>query len=607
LETTTDSGECQHAMTAETLETNRDDQGPGGVSRAEREGDIILRGEWTAAGLIFVCILCLRIGYNFRVRFNSDEPQHLHVVWVWATGLLPYKEVFDNHMPLFHLLMAPILRLFGERADILIWMRFVMLPLYALSVWAVFRIGSAAFSRRAGLWASVLVAAWAGTEQTGLLYLSNEYRTGRFFFKMCEFRTDVLWTVFWLMALLVIVARPVSRKSVFLAGLLLGAALGVSMKTSVLIIALLLSTGGTLLIMRQAGVLAEIRLFERLTAGLAGFCVIPVMIIGYFGTRHALPEMYYCVVAHNVQAESALSGRVRHHLTLILAGGAIAWFTARRVFRAAPDPSIGSRRVFLVLLAFIYYIVLYGFWPMVPPQDLLPSDAMMGICLGALLIWFGNWLTRVTSRPIWGVVPMLAVVGAEFALILTQVDIRENSTSRVTRLIGDVLKLTAPGQKIMDGKGETIYRPRATYFVLETIANKGLEKGTLKDTFVEDMVRANVTVVHDPDRMPPKDTEWVKANYVSVGSVYVAGKLLTAPRTESVSFDVAIPEIYVIVADHGTFDGELDGMRYTGPRYLSAGRHEFRRSAPNSRQQLVLMWAHAAEAGYPPLFSKLGK
>src|SRR5262249_26715629 len=50
----------------------------------------------------------LRLGAIFRYRFDSDEPQHLHVVWAWTQGLAQYRDVFDNHMPLFHLLNVPV-------------------------------------------------------------------------------------------------------------------------------------------------------------------------------------------------------------------------------------------------------------------------------------------------------------------------------------------------------------------------------------------------------------------------------------------------------------------------------------------------------------------
>ena len=41
----------------------------------------------------------LHAGYVLHHRVNTDEPQHLHVAWSVAQGLLPYRDVFDNHSP----------------------------------------------------------------------------------------------------------------------------------------------------------------------------------------------------------------------------------------------------------------------------------------------------------------------------------------------------------------------------------------------------------------------------------------------------------------------------------------------------------------------------
>src|SRR6267378_4792507 len=111
------------------------------VSRLQNYFGLASRSEvWIAAGL-----LCLGTFFKFwnvfLFRFNSDEPQHLHVVWAWTHGLVQYRDVFDNHAPLFHLAMAPLVSVLGDRADLLLLARWMMLPLVALTLWATYRIG----------------------------------------------------------------------------------------------------------------------------------------------------------------------------------------------------------------------------------------------------------------------------------------------------------------------------------------------------------------------------------------------------------------------------------------------------------------------------------
>src|SRR5688572_29311378 len=68
---------------------------------------------WSTAALSLV----LRAIAFFNYRFDVDEQQHLHVTWGWTAGLVQYRDYFDNHAPLFHLLTAPLLALMGERSD----------------------------------------------------------------------------------------------------------------------------------------------------------------------------------------------------------------------------------------------------------------------------------------------------------------------------------------------------------------------------------------------------------------------------------------------------------------------------------------------------------
>ena len=95
-----------------------------------------MRGVWRGREKLVLAVFagarrwcCARWRF-FRYRFDSDEQQHLHVAWGWTAGLVQYRDLFDNHAPLFHLLTAPILALVGERADILLWMRVPMLVLF---------------------------------------------------------------------------------------------------------------------------------------------------------------------------------------------------------------------------------------------------------------------------------------------------------------------------------------------------------------------------------------------------------------------------------------------------------------------------------------------
>jgi hypothetical protein len=76
--------------------------------------DVRVPGERVAVAVVFALFVAVRIVYASRLRVDSDELQHLHLAWGWSAGLVQYRDLFDNHLPAFHLLLAPLLRATGE-------------------------------------------------------------------------------------------------------------------------------------------------------------------------------------------------------------------------------------------------------------------------------------------------------------------------------------------------------------------------------------------------------------------------------------------------------------------------------------------------------------
>src|SRR5262249_27252893 len=106
-----------------------------------------------------------------------------HVAWAWTQGLVPYRDIFDNHAPLFHVLSAPWVALIGEDPRILLYMRLAMIPVFAVCLLGSYLLGRRLFGSRCGIWAALL----CGLSPT-------------FFFKSVEYRTDVLWAALWVLA-----------------------------------------------------------------------------------------------------------------------------------------------------------------------------------------------------------------------------------------------------------------------------------------------------------------------------------------------------------------------------------------------------------------------
>src|SRR5260370_25586864 len=120
---------------------------------------------------------------------------------------MQYRDLFDTHPTMFHMLWEQLLAALGESVPALFWLRFSMLPLYLAALALTFAIGRRLLPPRAALWGTVL---------TALL--------PPFFVKTLEFRTDVPWTLLCLAVLQVVTGGAIGPGRLLVAGLLAGAA-----------------------------------------------------------------------------------------------------------------------------------------------------------------------------------------------------------------------------------------------------------------------------------------------------------------------------------------------------------------------------------------------
>lgn len=551
-----------------------------GVSPAGRD---MSRTERLIILALLAAALTLRVLYAFHYRPDTDEPQHLHVAWGWATGLLQYRDLFDNHMPLFHILMAPLVWLLGERADLLVLMRLAMLPLYAVSLACVYWIARSLWNRRVGLWS----AAWAGLLRP--LFLDS-----------AEFRADDLWMACWLAAVALLVRLDLGAWRGLLAGLVLGVTIGVSIKTSFLIAGLLLAFVGTVVLARWYCP-GHCRLVRMVPAGLAivsGMLVVPLGIGLYFHLCGAFGPFWYGAIEHNLRLPM---DRAWGHWPLSLAGLALMVMATWLVVRSGGGPAVLLRRLFLTLLCGAMLMML-DCSPIVSRQSYLVIYPLLAILAVAMADQCLAWAARPGRGGPRLTLPVLATVVAivELGILVAKIP-QGNEMARAIGMWRDVLRLTDPGQVVMDLKGEFIFRPRAYFYVLETVTSRLLETGRLPEDIAECLVARRVCVASPGRlRLPLRAREFIRDNYIPVGRLLVAGKRLDAvPGPDgAVAFDVRIPARYAIFSDGARVYGVLDGRPYEGPRQLEAGRHTYR---PASGQRgLTLVWAQALERGFQP-------
>lgn len=566
---------------------------PEPITREPKPAEIS-RTEWIIAGAAGVLLAVLRWLSTFSHPWNTDEPQHLHVVWAWTAGLLPYRDLFDNHTPLFHVLCAPLLLWFGERADIVVFMRLAMIPLLAFSLWCVYRLGASLYSQRAGLFAALLAA----------LYPS-------FFFHMGEFRTDVLWVALWLGALVVLLTGRMTRQRLFFTGLILGAAFGVSMKTTLLLLTLLAAGALTGVAYWYCGpIFSEERnesaapIWHYPAAVVAGLLLVPGAIVAFFAANGALQPLYHCVIQHNTLPGDNLGALILKHLhsTSMLTLIPVLACAAAMLPMLGTNLERGLRRLFLLLATGLFYPLLHGFWPVITPQDYLPWYPLLPISLAPALWWAGDALAARSKAWIPRFALPVLLLAAEVAGIFQARPIFSHPNDRRVEALARVLRLADPGDYVLDAKGETIFRPRPCYLVMESLTRRQLENGTIDDDVIPRLIATRTAVVRSSGRVAPEVHAFIEENYIALEHVRVLGKFLPPARNGVINFDVTIPERYAFETKKGEVGGTIDGDPVTASRWLDAGPHELK--VAQSNHEVVLIWARAKERGLS-LFSPL--
>src|SRR5258706_3991612 len=316
------------------------------------------RRERVVVAALALLMLALRAAAFFRYRFDSDEPQHLHVAWGWTAGLVQYRDVFDNHAPLFHIVTAPILKAVGERPDVLFYMRVPMLLLFAIVVWATYILGRRLYSPRTGAWAALLLTFFPP-----------------FFLKSIEYRTDNLWNTLWMLALLVLTGSTLRRGRNLLVGLILGLAFCVSLKTSLLMITL-----GTAGLVTYLFAMKRRKVLPIVLPIALGVMVAPALTAWWFYAHGAWQPFVYCVFRFNellMQTRSPLSIWLPR---LIYVPATVlmlrrAW--KRRAGRE--DDPVALWRYFFALACWAFVITLVSFWILISPRDFLPIMPLAAI------------------------------------------------------------------------------------------------------------------------------------------------------------------------------------------------------------------------------------
>ena len=513
-------------------------------------------------------LLAMRLLWLGAYPLDSDEPQHAHVAWSLAQGDTPYRDVFDNHGPLFALLYAPLMHALGERADIFWWLRLAVIPWYFLAVLSTWCIARKLYPAAVADAATLLVA------------LMQE-----FFIKMGQFRTDDAWAALWLVGLALALTSPRSTTRWLLTGLSVGAALSVSQKTLPLLATALVAGGCVWLASRRA---LDRATAKRALAATAGGLAIPAALVFWLAMTHDLEPAWNNLVTYDMAPTGGASHAWRQacYLGLLVPVAAVAIHRMRRHER-----NDARWRAFLALHGVLYALLIWVAWPLSTPQDFLPVIPTI------ILVSAGAVASRLAAdapgarvgRLVTGVLVVL-----ELGVLAQRAPPWRDALAGEHERLATVLRITDPADTVMDAKSGAIFRPRPYYPVIESLALRRLRWHRMDDTIPAALI-AHRTMVVIPDRLPPADLAFVRRNYLpGPAGVHIGGLRLPSGTT---SFEIAVPGEYT--ASDGTHPVavSIDGQPLSQQWDLAAGLHTL---AVHAAAPLVLSWSQAWERGWRP-------
>lgn len=470
------------------------------------------RLETATAALLTLLALLLRLPLLGLRNYDPDELQHVHSAYSIAKGLLPYRDYFEHHTPLLHLLLAPMLALFdvetstGRALGFLTFARGLMWLCTAAILLLTFRLARRLFGAR---------SAWLG-----LAFLSGSWI---FFDKSLEIRPDVPACALLVASLLFLVRGL--RERLGIAFLWSGLAFGLGlMFTQKLVMVLLGLLPGLWL--------AGAPLLAFLVFGLG--CALPLAcVLTYFALRGGLGAFVDCNLLVNLRWKAGFAPGPILRDELLAPNAALALFAL--VGLALLLPRLRRTPEGAVALAGLGAFA--GLWLVRVPwqQYYLTFLPVMALLAGFGLAAASERLAARRLAPALVAVPVLLLASVQPYQLFRAQQGRGNADKQAS--IRFVIENTTPGESVLDGyTGVGVFRPHAwRFFFLHAELRQMLGEAERRE-LLEGLERGEVAprlISFDghSSRVSPQVTAFFERNYQPVGQGPLWARVFPASAT----------------------------------------------------------------------------
>jgi hypothetical protein len=324
--------------------------------------------------------------------------------------------------------------------------------------------------------------------------------------------------------------------------------------------------------------------FCAIAAGV-GFLVVPAALFGWLISKGiSIETLRFCLLEANRAGFE--SGRILRSLAL---GAIVLWLAWRMMSQSVPGIVVA-----LFLSAAIYTVALIGFSPEWRKQTLLPVYPIF-----ILFAWrYGAAFLRQRAPGTVNVTGLAVCLAAVTHLVI-EGRLWEDGLRDQRELLEDTLKLTRPGDFLMDRKGETIFRRRPVYLVYQHATVRAIEEGRLSDPDPEMLTKTGTAVAIGASMgLTAQMRKFIGKNYLPAGE----GRLRVAGRSllfyeEGGRLAARAP--MMIAGEYLVLRGDtvLQQTRVPQP-----GWHDV--DLGGKRDPARLFWKPAWDAGFRPLEEK---
>ena len=579
------------ARTVFAMDMDRPVESPVDVAKEPAAGRLacaVSLALWAAVVVLLAWGLVFRWGLARRQPLDFDEFHHLHVAWCWTQGLIPYRDFWDNHPPLMHLLLACLQPIRGETVETLFVWRLAAFGMAVAVLAATFVLARRVFDSATGLAAVALLAC-----------------VQVFTDKTVEVRPDLGMILFCVLTVWLVLramdgkSRRARAANWAAAGVCFGLATLFSTKSLMAAVALAVGLVG----------LALCRWSRRLRSGLGcggaqecprgqvlgiarglgwallGFCLPVAPVVVFFAGHGLLAEMLRFTVLENVGYPDRFSAvrslgpvwstpvALTFGLGLLLAGIGQFRKWARR------DASL------VLLIVAVVLVIEYGF--------IMPAPYAHSVCLPLVfLAVFGGWVLRsaigLVTRPrmsavaAWGGgagAVLILVAGMADSLVRLGLSHQGDAAElhRQLALTSRVLELTGTDDAVFSDAPVAVFRRQACFYpTLYYGVLDRYRRGEIKPSIAEDLRRVGCALVvtsFPPRLIPPDDERFVQTHFVQIEpQLYVPGRSFSPEELGRgpVVFEVVTPGVYTIDA---ATDVLVDGEPVTTEVRLERGNH----------------------------------